>query len=199
MKRHSGVRSDCAGTTIRPYSAERHARSGPLCAVSRLGVTKWLRGDSPWQRNHYEIIVRSEAALANIRDNPANGDVLRSGEPRFAVGILTDEIMQGAFDLKVDAYKQVKGLERANLRDHMTDIELILTMLAEATTTNLHKDRDSKGKIPLTKDAQDGGAVAGRTRKDIETQTGTPVISPEKFKVLEEGRTKGLKGTDRKS
>ena len=59
--------------------------------------------------------------------------------------ILTNEIMQGAFDLKVEEYKQVKGLERENLRDHMTDIELILTMLAEATTTKLHRDRDSKG------------------------------------------------------
>ena len=59
--------------------------------------------------------------------------------------ILTNEIIQGAFDLKVEEYKQVKGLERENLRDHMTDIELILTMLAEATTTKLHRDRDSKG------------------------------------------------------
>jgi len=57
--------------------------------------------------------------------------------------ILTNEIMQGAFGLKVDEYKQVKDLERENLRDHMTDIELILTMLAEATTTELHRDRDS--------------------------------------------------------
>jgi DNA-damage-inducible protein D len=69
--------------------------------------------------------------------------------------ILTNEIMQGAFDLKVEDYKQVKGLERENLRDHMTDIELILTMLAEATTTKLHRDRDSKGFEPLKQDAQD--------------------------------------------
>lgn len=59
--------------------------------------------------------------------------------------ILTNEIMHGAFDLKVDEYKQVKSLARENLRDHMTDIELILTMLAEATTTTLHRDRDSQG------------------------------------------------------
>jgi hypothetical protein len=78
----------------------------------------------------------------------------------------------------------VKTLERENLRDHMTDIELILTMLAEATTTKLHRDRDSQGLMPLKKDAQDGGAVAGRTRKDIETQTGTPVISSGNFKKL---------------
>lgn len=98
--------------------------------------------------------------------------------------ILTNEIMQGTFDLKVDEYKQVKSLVRENLRDHMTDIELILTMLAEATTTKLHRDRDSQGIDPLTKDAKDGGAVAGRTRKDIEQQTGKPVISTGNFKQL---------------
>jgi len=99
--------------------------------------------------------------------------------------ILTNEIMQGAFDLKVDEYKQVKDLERENLRDHMTDIELILTMLAEATTTELHRDRDSQGMAPLKKDARDGGAVAGRTRKDIESQTGKPVVSGGNFKKLQ--------------
>ena len=55
--------------------------------------------------------------------------------------ILTNEIMQVAFALQVDKYKQVKGLERENLRDHMTDIELILTMLVEAITPKLHRDR----------------------------------------------------------
>ena len=69
--------------------------------------------------------------------------------------------MHGAFGLKVDEFKQVKSLERENLRDHMTDIELVLTMLAEATTTELHRDRDSHGMTPLKTDAHDGGAVAG--------------------------------------
>ncbi len=106
--------------------------------------------------------------------------------------------MQGAFGLKVDEYKQVKDLERENLRDHMTDIELILTMLAEATTTKLHRDRDSQGMAPLKKDAKDGGAVAGRTRKDIEPQTGKPVVSrsnylppPADGAVLENGVASG--------
>lgn len=66
-----------------------------------------------------------------------------AGSREFA--ILTNEIMQGTFDLKVDEYKQVKSLARENLGDHMTDIELILTMLGEATTTKLHRDRDSQG------------------------------------------------------
>ena len=101
--------------------------------------------------------------------------------------------MQGAFDLKVDEHKQVKSLTRESLRDHMTDIELILTMLAEATTTTLHRDRDSQGMEPLKKDAQDGGAVAGRTRKDIEYQTGKPVISSGNFKQLADAKSKKLK------
>ena len=107
--------------------------------------------------------------------------------------ILTNEIMQGAFDLKVEEYKQVKSLARENLRDHMTDIELILTMLAEATTTKLHRDRDSHGMAPLKKDAKDGGAVAGRTRKDIEHQTDKPVISTGNFKQLTGRSSKKLK------
>lgn len=107
--------------------------------------------------------------------------------------ILTNEIMQSAFGLKVDEYKQVKSLERENLRDHMTDIELILTMLAEATTTKLHRDRGTKGMEPLKKDARDGGAVAGRTRKDIEQQSGKPVISTGNFKQLAAEKPKRLK------
>jgi len=95
--------------------------------------------------------------------------------------ILTNEIMQGTFDMKVKDYKDYKGLDKENLRDHMNDIELILTMLAEATTTKLHHDRDSKGMNKLQKDAQDGGAVAGRTRKDIENESGKQVISKKNY------------------
>ena len=120
----------------------------------------------------------------------------RGAATRLEFAILTNEIMQGTFDLKVDEYKQVNTLVRENLRDHMTDIELILTMLAEATTTKLHRDRDSQGMEPLKKDAKDGGAVAGRTRKDIEQQTGKPVISTENFKQLTSMKPKKLKKSD---
>jgi hypothetical protein len=116
----------------------------------------------------------------------------RGANTSLEYAILTNEIMQGAFDLKVEEYKEVKGLERENLRDHMTDIELILTMLAEATTTKLHRDRDTKGFEPLKKDAQDGGAVAGRTRKDIEQQSAKPVVTADNFKELP-GSRKRLK------
>ena len=69
-------------------------------------------------------------------------------------------------------------------------------MLAEATTTKLHRDRDSQGMTPLKKDAKDAGAVAGRTRKDIEKQSGQPVISSANFKQLAVKKTKKLKSGD---
>jgi hypothetical protein len=117
----------------------------------------------------------------------------RGARTSLEYAILTNEIMQGAFDLKVDEYKQVKGLARENLRDHMTDIELILTMLGEATTTKLHRDRDSRGIEPLKKDAQEGGVVAGSTRRDIEKRSGKPVVTGDNFKRLTGKEKKRIK------
>lgn len=106
--------------------------------------------------------------------------------------ILTNDIMQGAFDLKVAEYKQLKGLERENLRDHMTDLELIITMLGEATTTQLTQQKNSKGLATLRNDAKVGGAVAGRTRKDIEKQTGKNVVAKDNFLPHSNDRVKKL-------
>ena len=105
----------------------------------------------------------------------------RGAQTELEYAILTNEIMQGAFDMPVEDYKNHKGLKRENLRDHMTDLELIITMLGDAATTRITQDRDSQGFPRLQRDAQDGGAVAGRTRKDIERQTGTRVASKENF------------------
>jgi DNA-damage-inducible protein D len=106
---------------------------------------------------------------------------VRGAETDLQYAILTNEIMRGTFEKTVEEYKEFKGLVRENLRDHMNDIELILTMLGEATTTKLHKDRNSLGFSRLRSDAKDGGAVAGRTRKDIEEQTKKKVVSPDNF------------------
>ena len=114
----------------------------------------------------------------------------RGVKDNLEYAILTNEIMESAFDLKVEDYKKIKGLERENLRDHMDDMELILTMLGEATTTRFTKDRDSRGFSPLKKDACDGGAVAGRTRKDIEKQSGKKVVSGKNFlRINQSGKT----------
>lgn len=130
--------------------------------------------------------LRGIAVRQDLTDEWKN----RGARTALEYALLTNEIMQGTFDLKVEEYKQIKNIDRENLRDHMTDIELILTMLGEATTTKIHRDRDSQGLIPLTKDARDGGAVAGRTRKDIEAQTGNPVISDGNFKKLSAKKSK---------
>lgn len=105
----------------------------------------------------------------------------RGATQSIEFAILTNEIMQSAFDMKVDEYKDLKSLDKENLRDHMNDIELILTMLAEVTTTKIHRARNSKGFPKLKKDAKDGGAVAGRARKDIEKTSGKKVISKENY------------------
>jgi len=95
--------------------------------------------------------------------------------------ILTNEIAEATFGMGVQEHKLYKKLRRENLRDHMTDLELILTMLGEATSTAIHRERDSQGLPRLQTDARDAGDVAGRTRRDIEAQTGQPVVSPENY------------------
>ena len=96
--------------------------------------------------------------------------------------ILTDEIYRGAFNLTAREYKKYKSLSRENnLRDHMEDLEVILTMLGEATTTKFTKERDSDNFIKMQKDAKEGGEVAGKTRVDIETRSGKKLISKQNF------------------
>ena len=79
-----------------------------------------------------------------VRQTLTNEWLERGAKNSIEFAILTNEIMQGTFSMNVKKYKVHKGLSKENLRDHMNDIELILTMLAEATTTKLHQDRDSK-------------------------------------------------------
>lgn len=116
-----------------------------------------------------------------VRKTLTNEWEKRGAQEDTDFAILTNDIMQGAFDMSVNDYKKFKGIKRENLRDHMADLELILTMLGEATTTKITKDRDSKGVPKLRRDAKDGGAVAGRTRKDIEKISGKKVISKNNF------------------
>ncbi len=108
--------------------------------------------------------------------------------------VLTNEIMNAAFGMDVQAYKIHKWLKQHNLRDHMNDLELILTMLGEATTTSLHRKRNSKALHKLQQDAQDWGKVAGKTRKDIEKQLWDKVTSQENYLYLTEKRKRLKEG-----
>ena len=92
--------------------------------------------------------------------------------------ILTDEISRAWSGMSTRQYKNLKGLKKENLRDNMTTLELVLNMLAEATTTQFSKDRKPTTFQENLAVAKAGGQVAGRTRKDIESQSNMPIISP---------------------
>ena len=108
--------------------------------------------------------------------------------------ILTDEISRAWSGMSTRQYKNLKGLKKENLRDNMTTLELVLNMLAEATTTQFSKDRKPSTFQENLEVAKAGGQVAGRTRKDIESQSNTPVISPKNAAQLNQVVTDLLEG-----
>ena len=91
--------------------------------------------------------------------------------------ILTDEITKAWSGMTTRQYKNLKGLKKENLRDNMSTLELVLNMLAEATTTEISKEKNPQTFADNRKVAKDGGEVAGNARKDIEKRTGKPVIT----------------------
>jgi hypothetical protein len=93
---------------------------------------------------------------------------------------LTNEMMQAAFGMDVEAYRRYKGLFRTgqNLRDHMSELELSLTTLAESTAVELARQRRSSGFDALLLDAKETGQIIARTRLAIEQRTGRAVVSP---------------------
>ncbi|MEO5942896.1 MAG: BRO family protein [Ferruginibacter sp.] len=95
--------------------------------------------------------------------------------------ILTAEISKAAFGLTPAQYKKVKGLKSQNLRDHMNDLELIFSMLGEASTTAIVKNKNPKGFVENKIAAKKGGSVAGKARIDLEKKTGKKVVSKENY------------------
>ena len=91
--------------------------------------------------------------------------------------ILTDEITKAWSGMTTRQYKNLKGLKKENLRDNMTTLELVLNMLAEATTTEISKEQNPQTFAENRSVAREGGEVAGNARKDIEERTGRPVIT----------------------
>lgn len=100
---------------------------------------------------------------------------------RVEYAILTAEISKAAFGLTPSEHKRVKGLKNQNLRDHMTDLELIFSMLGEASTSEIVKTQNPTGFIENKKAAIRGGKVAGDARKALELETGAKVVSSSNF------------------
>jgi len=95
--------------------------------------------------------------------------------------ILTAEISKAAFGMTPSEYKEHKGLERENLRDHMTDLELIFSMLGEASTKEIAVNRNAQGFDENKTAAKIGGKIAGDARRQLEQESGKPVISQENY------------------
>ncbi len=106
--------------------------------------------------------------------------------------ILTNEISKATFGKTVGAYKRFKGLSKPNqnLRDHMTDWELILNMIGEKATTDITITKDAKGIPELTSTAKEGGDIAKNTRKELEQKIGKPIVSNENYLHLAEKKKK---------
>jgi hypothetical protein len=98
--------------------------------------------------------------------------------------ILTDEITKAWSGLSVKEYENLKDLKKENLRDNMTNLELVLNMLAEATTTEISKEKKPVTFQQNKKIANQGGTIAGNTRKEIEEKTGKKIVSPVSVKKL---------------
>lgn len=101
------------------------------------------------------------------------------------VSILTAEIARATFGVTHGAHGRIKGLDKVktgnNLRDHMTDLELIFTMLGEAGTTEIARRKDAQGFTDNRSAAKEGGTIAGNARKELEAKSGKPVVSKENY------------------
>ena len=121
--------------------------------------------------------IQQRLLSIRIRNNLTDEWDKRGVQKGVEYAILTDEITKAWSGMKTREYKNLKVLKKENLRDNMSDLELVLTMLAEATTTELSKTTNPQNFQENVEVAKKGGNIAGDTRKAIEESTGKPVIT----------------------
>ena len=148
----------------------------PELAIDRAMETYLKKGYSKEWINQRLKSIEVRKDLTNEWENRG----VQKGQ-EFA--ILTDEITKAWSGLSTREYKQVKGLKKEGLRDNMTNLELVLNMLAEATTTEISKEKQPKGFERNRQIAKQGGTIAGNTRKEIELKTGKPVVSSKSAQI----------------
>jgi len=157
----------------------------PEIGIDRLMETYLRKGYSKeWVNQRLKSIeIRKE-----LTDEWGKKGVKKGNE--FA--ILTDDITEAWSGFKTKEYKNYKGLKKENLRDHMTNLELVLNMLAEATTTEISKEKKPGNFEENRKIAKQGGKIAGNTRKEIEKKTGRKIVSKTNANELTKKETKQL-------
>lgn len=161
--------------------AERIAEiENPELAQARIRATYKAKGYSDaW----IEKRIRGIQARDELTNEWKNRGVKEGKE----YSILTAEISKATFGIIPSEYKSLKGLTKTseNLRDHMTDLELIFTMLGEASTTEIAKNKNAQGFIENHKAAKAGGNVAGNARKELEKKSGAKIVNKQNFKNLD--------------
>lgn len=134
------------------------------------------------QKGYNDDWIAKRMRGINIRNTLTDEWKNRGAKEGIDFAILTNEIYQGTFDMNAKEIKDYKNLNNPdNLRDHMDELEIILTMLGEATTTKISQTKNSKGFEKLKVDAKKGGKIAGSTRKKIEKETGEKVMTKQNF------------------
>ena len=146
----------------------------PELAAQRTRELYKLKG---YPDDWIEKRMRSIAIREELTEEWKEGGVKQQKE----YAILTAEISKATFGLIPSQHKKVKGLKNQNLRDHMSDLELIFSMLGEASTTAITKTKKPKGFSENKKVAKQGGAVAGNARKELEFKTGQKVVTAQNY------------------
>lgn len=136
------------------------------------------------KKGYSEEWVHQRLLAIRIRNELTDEWQKRGVQKGKEYAILTDEISKAWSGMTTRQYKQLKGLKKENLRDNMSDLELVLNMLAEASTTGISQAEKPEGMAENLAVAQRGGRVAGNARKELEREMGRPVISSENAKTM---------------
>ncbi|MBI4651798.1 Bro-N domain-containing protein [Candidatus Desantisbacteria bacterium] len=155
----------------------------PELSTKRTRMLYKLKGYSD---DWIEKRMRGIAIRAELTDEWQN----RGAKEEKDYEILTAEISKATFGITPSQYKEVKGLKRENLRDHMDDFELIFTMLGERSTTEIHRNENSQGIKKLKADANAGGSIAGNARKALEKRLKRPIVSGNNYLTEKESQKK---------
>ena len=146
------------------------------------------------QKGYSEAWIEKRMRGIAVRDELTDEWKKRGLQGQRDFAILAAEISKATFGMTPSEYKNFKALAdpKDNLRDHMTDLELIFTMLGEASTTEIAKKKNARGFPENKQAARAGGTVAGNARRELESQSGTPVSSGSNFKTLPESQARKL-------
>lgn len=151
----------------------------PELTIERALETYSKKGYSPDWINQRLQTIRARKELTDAWQS-------HGVEKGKEYAVLTDEVTKAWSGMSTRQYKNLKGLKKENLRDNMSTLELALNMLAEATTTTLTNSQNPQGFEENRTVAQKGGKIAGNARKEIEEQTGKPVITSDNAQTLNE-------------